>query len=237
MGDPWNTTTLEVFLPLLSTAREAIRIMAETVVLKTEKREGRGGHRAEKIRRAGLIPGVLYGHKEATISFTVTRDALAAVLKAGARVVDVEGVAKEKAQIVELQYDHLGKDVLHIDLKRVSADERIRIKIRVELKGIAPGVSGGGILDQPLHDLHVECPAISIPDSIRVNIGELQLGQAIHVKDLTLPAGVTATDDPDLIVVHVTTPAAEPEPGEPKAEGSEPEVIKKAKPEGEEEEK
>jgi large subunit ribosomal protein L25 len=210
--------------------------MAETVVLKTEKREGRGGHRAEKVRKAGKVPGVLYGHKEETISLTVSQEDLAEVIRSGARVVDLEGAAREKAQIVELQYDHLGKEVLHIDLKRVSADERIKVTLRIELKGIAPGVSGGGLLDQPLHLLHVECPAISVPDNVRVNIGELQLGQAIHVKDLTLPAGVKALDDPDLIVVHVTQPAAEPEPGEAKAEGSEPEVIRKAKPEGEEEE-
>src|SRR5206468_4967888 len=88
-------------------------------------------------------------------------------------------------------WDHLGKDVLHIDFERVSADERIEVPVRIELKGIAPGVTGGGILDQPLHTVMVECLAISIPDSIRVNINELQLGAAIHVKDLTLPEGVT----------------------------------------------
>jgi len=212
--------------------------MADTVVLKSEKREGRGGHRAEKIRRKGLIPGVLYGHKEETVSLTVTREDLAVVVKAGARVVDLQLPDKvEKAQIVALQYDHLGKDVLHIDLKRVSADERIKVTLRIELKGIAPGIAAGGLLDQPMHVLHVECPAINVPDNVRVNIAELQLGQAIHVKDLTLPAGVKALDAPDAIVVHVTTPDAESETGEPKAEGSEPEIIKKAKPEGEAEEK
>jgi large subunit ribosomal protein L25 len=211
--------------------------MAETVTLKTEPRSGRGGHKAEKIRRLGKIPGVLYGHKEAVISLTVTQEDLAAVIKSGARVVDIQGAANEKAQIVELQFDHLGKDVLHIDLKRVSADERIKVPVRIELKGIAPGVTAGGLLDWPLHTVHVECPAISVPDSIRVNIGELQQGQAIHVKELVLPEGVTALDDGDLVVVHVTEPHVEPEPTEALAEGgAEPEVIKKAKAEGEEEE-
>lgn len=212
--------------------------MAETVVLKTEKREGRGGNRAEKARRQGKVPGVLYGHKQATESISVTQEDLLAVIKSGARVVDIQTASgQEKAQLMEVQYDHLGKEVLHFDLKRVSADERIHVAVRVDLKGIAPGVTAGGRLDQPLHSLHVECPAISVPDSIRVNIGELQIGQAIHVKELPLPAGVKALDDADLVVVHVLEAKAAAEPTEAAAEGAEPEVIRKAKTEGEAEEK
>jgi large subunit ribosomal protein L25 len=211
--------------------------MSQPVVLETAKREGKGSRKAEKLRKAGKVPGVLYGHKEATVSFSVDHDLVVALVKTGARVIDIkaEGPA-EKAQIMEVQYDYLGKDVLHIDLKRVSADERITLKVRVELKGIAPGAAKG-VLDQPLHTLHVECPAISVPDAIRVNIGELQLDQAIHVKDLTLPAGVKVLDDPDAIIVHITAPAAEPESGAIAAETPEPEVIRKAKAEGDEEEK
>ena len=209
--------------------------MADTLVLETEKREGRGGHRAFQLRKKGLVPGVLYGHKEETVSLSATADALAAVLKSGAKVVDVKTAAgQEKAQIMALQFDHLGKDVLHFDLKRVSADERIKVAVRIEVKGIAPGIAAGGLLDQPLHVLHVECPAVSVPDSIRVSINDLQLGAAIHVKELSLPEGVKALDDPDAVVVHVTLPAAEEEAA---GETAEPELIRKAKPEGEEEEK
>jgi large subunit ribosomal protein L25 len=212
--------------------------MAEILVLETEKREGRGGHRAHQLRKTGKVPGVLYGHKEETVSITATAEALAAVLKSGARVVEIKTpTGQEKAQIVALQFDHLGKDVMHFDLKRVSADERIKVAVRIELKGIAPGIAAGGLLDQPLHVLHIECPAVSVPDSIRVSINDLQLGAAIHVKELTLPEGVKALDEPDAVVVHVTMPALEAaaEPGE--AGSAEPEVIRKAKPEGEEEEK
>jgi large subunit ribosomal protein L25 len=213
--------------------------MAETVVLKTEKREGKGSHRAEKLRRQGKVPGVLYGHKQATESLSVTLDDLLAVIKSGARVVDIQTASgQEKAQLIEVQYDHLGKDLLHFDLKRVSADERIHVAVRIDLKGIAPGVTAGGRLDQPMHSLHVECPAISVPDSIRVNIGALQVGEIIHVKELALPEGVKALDDPDLVVVHVLEAKAEPVPTEAApTEGAEPEVIRKAKTEGEEEEK
>ncbi|MBY0230130.1 MAG: 50S ribosomal protein L25 [Gemmataceae bacterium] len=212
--------------------------MSEIPVLETQKREGRGGRKAFHLRKTGVVPGVLYGHKEETLSISATAEALAAIVKAGARVVEVKSAAgQEKAQVIALQFDHLGKELLHFDLKRVSADERIKVPVRIEIKGIAPGVTGGGILDQPLHVLHVECPAVSVPDTIRVSINELQLGAAIHVKELALPEGVTALDDPDAVVVHVTLPAQEAAPAEAVAESAEPEVIRKAKAEGEDEDK
>ena len=161
------------------------------------------------------------------------------MIRHGAHVVELRlDGAGEQALIRDLQWDHLGKDVLHVDFMRVSKDERIQVPVRIELKGIAPGVTGGGILDQPLHTLTVECLAVRIPDSVRVNINELQLGQAIHVKDLALPEGVTALADPDAIVVQVMTPAAEPEAAVAAPAGqAEPEVIGRPKEEGAEEEK
>ena len=152
------------------------------------------------------------------------------------RIVDVhlDGTV-EKAQIMEVQWDHLGKDVLHVDFKRVSADERIEITVPIELKGIAPGIAAGGVLDQPLHTLHVECPAIAVPDSIRVNIGELQLEMAIHVKDLKLPEGVKVLDDatPSSSTSRSTWPKAEERPKQEPTATAEPEVITRKKGEGE----
>lgn len=213
--------------------------MAETVTLGAKPRQENGSQAARRLRREGLVPAVLYGHKEATIMLTLNLDEVTKALRHGARVVDLktEGGKEEKAFIRELQWDHLGKSLLHVDFTRVSLDERIDVTVRLELRGIAPGVTGGGVLDQPLHELEIECLAISIPESIRVNIGELQLGGVIHVKDLHLPEGVTTKVDPDAIVVHVTTPAVEAEPGAiPEAGGTaEPEVIGKAKEEEESE--
>ena len=211
--------------------------MADSVTLATQKREPNGSVGARRLRQRGLIPAVLYGHKEETVALAIAQDEFATILRHHTRVVDLENAGqKEKALIREVQWDHLGHDVLHVDFARVGADERIKIDVRVELRGIAPGVTGGGVLDQPLHTLHIECPAISVPESIRVNIGELQIGQAIHVRELHLPEGVTASNDPDAIVVHVTAPAAEPEAAAagPVAETAEPEVIGRAKAEAEE---
>ena len=201
--------------------------MAETAVLKVSKRDGRGSRKARKLRLNGQTPGVIYGHKQETISIALSQSELAAAIRHGARVVDlqIEGGA-EKAQIMEVQWDPLGQDILHADFRRVSADERIHVPVRIELRGIAPGVSAGGALDQQLHTLDIECPAVAVPDSIRVNINELKIGDAIHVRDLTLPPDVKALADADAIVVHVTAPQAEVEaPAEAAPTAAEPEIV------------
>ncbi len=218
--------------------------MAETISLVSQKREERGSHVARRMRRQGRIPAVVYGHKEAVLSISLDREEMEKALRAGARVVDLKADGKvEKALIREVQWDHLGKELLHIDFARVSLDERVVVDVRLELRGHAPGVTAGGVLDQPMHSLSIECLAIAVPDHIRVNVGELQIDQAIHVRDLVLPEGVKAMADPEAVVVLVKAPVTEAEaaPGAPPAAGetAEPEVIgRQAKPaEGEEAEK
>jgi large subunit ribosomal protein L25 len=218
--------------------------MAEVVKLVTQPREGRGSQQAKRLRRKGLIPGVVYGHKEATVSITLPCEEVAKAIRSGAHIVNLQtGNDTQTALIKETQWDHLGKELLHVDFARVSAHERVTVSIPLEVRGTAPGIAQGGVLDQPLHTLRVECPVVSIPASIRVHVGELQLGSAIHVRELVLPEGVKAMDDPDVIVVHVTAkiveveaPAAEAVPAA--GETAEPEVIgRKVAPEEEEAEK
>jgi len=202
----------------------------------TQPRETHGTRAARRLRKQGLVPAVLYGHKEATVSVALPALELEKAVRHGARVVDLQTDGNvQRALIKELQWDHLGKELLHVDFARVAADERVVITVPLELRGIAPGVGHGGVLDQPLHNLKVECLAISIPESIRVNVGELQIGSAIHVSDLVLPPDVTVLDDPEAIVVHVTAAQAEPEAAAaPIAETAEPEVIGKKAEEEEE---
>jgi large subunit ribosomal protein L25 len=212
--------------------------MAESVVLVANERKGRGSREAKRLRGQGLVPAVVYGHKEETVSVTLVSDDIVKAVRAGARVVDLkQGEKVQKALIRELQWDYLGKDILHVDFARVSIDERITLDVRVELRGTAVGAAAGGVIDQPLHNLSVECPVISVPESIRVNISELQIGQAIHVRDLTLPAGVVVKNDPDAIVVQLVQKILEAEAPvvAPVAEQAEPEVITKKKEPGEEE--
>ncbi|HEV3078320.1 MAG TPA: 50S ribosomal protein L25 [Gemmataceae bacterium] len=213
--------------------------MAESLVLVAETRAGRGKQAARRLRRTGKVPAVLYGHKEETLSVALPLEEVEKAIRRGVRVVDLKaGGKEEKALIRDVQWDHLGKDLLHVDFARVAADERIVLTVPIELRGTAPGVTAGGVLDQPIHTLSIECLAISIPDTIRVNIGELQIGSAIHVRDLALPAGVKAMSDPEAIVVQVKQPVAEEEApvAAEAAEAAEPEVIgAKEKAEAEEE--
>jgi large subunit ribosomal protein L25 len=213
--------------------------MAEVVNLVTQPREGRGTQQAKQLRRKGLIPAVVYGHKEATIAIALPGDELFKAVRAGAHIVNLQtGSDTQTALIKETQWDHLGKELLHVDFARVSADERVTVSVPIEVRGTAPGIAQGGVLDQPLHTLKVECSVVNIPASIRVNVGELQLDQAIHVRDVVLPEGVKAMDDPDVIVVHVTAKIVEAEapvaavPVEGAA--AEPEVITTRKPAAEE---
>lgn len=179
--------------------------MAESVLLKTQPREPRGSGDARRLRRKGFVPGIVYGHKEANICVGVPGDLLLKIVRQGTHVVDVDIAGKqEKALIREIQWDYLGKDLIHVDLERVSAEDRITVSVPLEFRGTAPGIATGGVLDVLLHTVQVECLAMTIPNNIRVNVGELLLGQAIHIRDLVLPEGVKAMGNPDTIVVHVT---------------------------------
>ncbi len=201
--------------------------MAESIELVTQPRQDHGSRAARKLRRQGHVPAVVYGHGEGTASITVNGDALSNAIRHGARVVDLKtGNDLQKALIREVQWDHLGKELLHVDFSRVSKDERVVVPVPLHLRGQAPGVNAGGLLDQPLHTLEVECLAIAVPDHIRVNVGELQIGGVIHVRDLVLPEGVKAMGDPDAIVVHVKAPEAEAAAAPAAAgEQAEPEII------------
>jgi large subunit ribosomal protein L25 len=217
--------------------------MAEAITLKTEARTGQGSRDAGRLRKAGRIPAVVYGHKETPASVTVSHDELRNVIRHHARTLQlVVGSKTETVLIQEIQHDHLGSEILHVDFRRVSKDERIKTTVDIELRGVAPGTNSGGVLDQPLHKVHVECPALAVPESIRVKIDSLLVGQAIHVKELELPAGVKVLEDPDLVVVQVKQQMIQPEPtpvAAPTEAGvaAEPEVItkKKEKPAEEEE--
>jgi large subunit ribosomal protein L25 len=205
--------------------------MAEAVTLDVQERKGNGTRQARRLRKSGQVPAVLYGHKEATVSVVLKAEDIARAIRHGARVVDLKlGGKLEKALIRDLQWDPLGHDIWHVDFARVSAEERITIEVRIELRGAAPGVAAGGVVVQSIHNLTVECPVISVPESIRVAVNELQLDGVIQVKQLQMPPGVIVKNDPDAIVVSCVPKAIEAEPA-PAAAAAVPGAPEKAEPE------
>jgi len=215
--------------------------MADAVTIAVEARDpaknkGTGSRVARKLRAQGKIPAIIYGHKQAPQPITISRDAVWQMIKKSTHLaqLQLDSGASEMALVRDIQWDHLGKEIIHLDFARVSADEAISTEVRLELHGTAPGVAEGGNLDFLVHALPVRCRATAIPDVIRVEVGDLHMDQGIHARDLTLPEGVTSEADPDLLIAHVSHFRAAAEPTAPGATSVEPEVIGR-KPEDKEE--
>ncbi|MCI0705105.1 MAG: 50S ribosomal protein L25 [Planctomycetia bacterium] len=202
--------------------------MSDAVTLKTQPRKETGSRAATKLRKRGLVPGIVYGHKQENVQVAVSAEELDRAIRVlHARVLDLvlDGKA-ETVLIREVQWDYLGKQMVHVDFERKSRSEKVKVTVPVELRN-SPKVTGGGVLDQPLHVLHIECPLGSIPEAIRLDITNLTLGHPIHVKELTLPADVKVLDPPEAVVVQLKLPGMEPTaPTTPLEPGIGPEVIK-----------
>lgn len=212
--------------------------MSDLVSLAVQPRATTGTRAAKKVRAAGMIPGIVYGHKQDPVSVSVPAKELDHAIRVQhARTFELTlNGKKETVLIRELQWDHLGKEMYHIDLWRVDATERVKVTVPVELRG-QPKATGGGVLEQPLHTLHIECLALKIPEAIRVEISGLTLGAPVHVRDLTLPDGVKVLEPGEAVVVQLKLPGQEEPTETPEgATAAEPEVLTAKKPkEGEEE--
>ena len=201
--------------------------MATQSAQVTAKQRKELGSRANKrLRDSGFVPGVVYGHKEAVIPVTLPKKELTNHIDHGAHLFDLALDGKsEKVLVKEVQYDHLGLEILHIDFARVSLDEKVEVTVALELKGTPKGEAEGGVLQQIISELEIECLVTDIPEVIRHNVSDLEKDAVLHIKDLKLPPGVRVLQDEDLIVATVKE-IAEEAPTEA-AEGSvaEPEVI------------
>lgn len=205
------------------------------------KRTENGSKQCRRMRLGGVIPGIVYGHQIEPMPISVPLETLAPIVKAGTRIVDLEvsGTA-EKAMFREVQWDTFGMYIHHFDLVRIDADERVVVEVPIEVKGTPAGVLSGGLLEINMRQIELECLAIEIPDSIVVRVGDLQIGQSIHVSDLELPANVKVLEKPDALVLHVVEVVVSEEDltAATEAGPAEPEVIgRKPAEEGEEEEK
>jgi large subunit ribosomal protein L25 len=215
--------------------------MAKQVKLMAQPRKETGRSAIRKLKARGIVPAIVYGGKDKPQSLQVLRRDIGLMLSqsSGENILVELEIAGEKgsrmAMIQEIQHSPVGGDVLHVDFHAVSMDEKIEADVPLEPTGIANGVKNfGGLLEQSLRNLEVECLPRDLPDKITVDVSALNIGDSIHVRDIQLPAGVVAKTQPDLTAFSVLTPVIEEEPVAAVAEVAiEPEVIKEKKEEGE----
>lgn len=209
--------------------------------IRVQNRDPHGSRSARRLREKGLVPGIVYGHGQSPQAISVDTKTLERLVHDGVHVVNVQVDQKSESCLLrDVQYDHLGAHAVHVDFSRIDLNEKVHVKVPVELRGHAKGQHEGGTVSQHMIDLEVECLAMNIPKVIRVNISDLGVNGYIHVKELALPEGVRSMQDGELIVVSCrevtapveTTTVAAAEGAAP----AEPEVIAKGKIEKEGEE-
>ncbi len=209
----------------------------ETQPLQAKIRIDAGSIKSRKSRRAGLIPAILYGHKQDNLMLFLDRKEFWKVIDARTKMVNLKmDGAEETAIIKEVQFDTFGKEILHADFIRTDLTEKISTKLSVVLYGTSQGVREGGVLDHALKEIEVECLPAEVPDNIRIDISELAIGNTIHIADLALPDSVKALGSPDAIVVSVHLAAEEKELTEEELAAG-PEIITARKPDKDEESK
>lgn len=207
----------------------------ETQSLQAKIRKDAGSIKSRKSRKEGLIPAVLYGHKQENLKLFLDKKEFSKVIDAHAKMVNLKmDSAEETAFIKEVQFDTFGKEILHADFIRTYLTERITTQVPVVLYGTSPGVKEGGMLDHALKEIEIECLPTEVPDNIRINISELAIGDTIHLGDIELPGDVKALAGPDVVVVSVHLAAEEKEVTEEELTAG-PEIISARKPDKEEE--
>ena len=183
--------------------------MDKTLVLKAEIREDTGSKSAMKVRKQGRIPAVVYGHKQEPIAISLDAHNLVEGLHHGHRVVEVQiGRKKETMMIKDLQYDYLGKNIIHVDLVRVNVTETVRVTVPLELKGTAKGTHESGIIEEHVDHLEIECVVTDIPEFILVLVKDIGVGDNLHAGDIELPAGVKLISPPTTLLVTCSLVAA-----------------------------
>ena len=205
--------------------------MAKTLLLQAEVREQTGSKVVRKIRQKGRIPAIIYGHKQASVAISLDAHDFVEGLHHGHRLMDVQvGRKKEKMIVKELQYDYLGRDIIHIDLMRVDVSESVRVTVPIELKGTAAGAHEGGIVEEHADHLEIECKVTDIPETIIVSVKDVHVGGGLHAGDIELPSGIKLVSPPEMLMVtcHLVAAAKTTEEMEEEIPAA-PEVIGESK--------
>jgi large subunit ribosomal protein L25 len=203
----------------------------ERTKLTVKRRERLGSSESRRLRRSGLVPGVLYGRSE-PVAISVEERELRRALTGAAGLhsildVEVDGTGALHASILkDYQIDPVRGGVTHVDLQEVRLDQPIQATVTVRLVGgeEAPGVKEGGVLSQPLREVSVEALPLEVPEHIDLDVSHMVTGDTLRVGDIAVPDGATLLDDPDSVVATVTAPTRVVEPEEV-LEGEEAEAV------------
>ena len=203
----------------------------ERTKLTVSQREHLGSPETRRLRRQGLVPGVLYGRGEPVAICVEERELRRALTGAGGlhSILDVviDGTGQSHASILkDYQVDKVRGFITHVDLHEVRLDQPIHATVTVQLHGgdDAPGVREGGVLSQPLRELSVEALPLEVPEHIDLDVSTMEIGGTLRVADIEIPEGVTLLDDPETVLATVTAPTREVEPEEA-LEGEEAEAL------------
>ncbi|HVF40199.1 MAG TPA: 50S ribosomal protein L25/general stress protein Ctc [Gemmatimonadaceae bacterium] len=216
-----------------------------TAQLSGSLRENSGKGAARTLRRDGQVPAVIYGHGREPQSLSINTRELEKLLdhiSAESTVIDLMLDGRSARTLIrEIQRHPFKRQILHVDFQELVAGEKVTVRVPIVLVGIPDGVRmDGGVLDQTLRDLEVEVDPSNIPNHIELDVTSLTIGSSIHVSDLPLPEGVEIAGDADASVCVVSAPrAAVEETAVATEEGdavAEPEVIRKAKTDEDEDE-
>jgi len=209
--------------------------MSKASTIKAQLRTELGTQSTRKIRKQGLLPGIVYGHKQDTVAVAVPSVDFLQMVKHGAHLFELQMADHSETVLVkDVQYDYLGTNPIHVDFARVDLNERVSVMVPLVLRGTPAGASAGGVLQQIAMDLEIECLVTDIPEQVRANVAKLELNQSLHAGDVQLPEGAKLITSADKVVAVVSLIAEEETAAAPAAEGAaEPEVITKGKAEEE----
>ncbi|HCT46377.1 MAG: 50S ribosomal protein L25 [Phycisphaerae bacterium] len=206
-----------------------------TTMLSAQKRERTGSRYAQRVRNAGGLPAVVYGHKEEPVSITLDAHTAIGLISKGEKVfeLDIEG-AKQHVLLKDLGYDYLGTNIIHADFARVDLNERVDTKAHLRFVGEAKGLkTSGAIMMHPHTEVELNVLISNLPDHIDVDVSEMEVGDVIHASDVQLPLdSMKLLTDPETIVAQIVLKAVqeeEGEAGEVAADGAEPQVISEKK--------
>ena len=190
--------------------------MAKILDLQAEVRTQSGTGAVKRMRKAGTIPAALYGRKVKPSSIQVHGKTFSKLLAGSASdniLVSLKIAGEEQLALVqEVQHDYLRGGILHIDFHAVAADEEIHANVPVAMIGEAKGLKQGGLVEAIHHEIEVRCLPKDLPESIEIDVTGLEVGQGIHVREITFPAGVICHLGGDVVIVMCEEPKVEVEP-------------------------